>query len=309
MRMHVIMLKTLKDLFSFRRTMLFVIAMIIAPLIGAGAFSEGAQISKMPLMMQDQMAVGFYIVLSFMWMVGIPLVLLAGLTCGGFIAKEDEEGTLLLLVSKPIRRCEIVAGKFLAFMINAALLSLTALLLSALIISSVLELDVYIFNSILSLVQPLFLYSLFVAAVFGGVATALSSVFKSVTKTAMTIAGITILVFFGMMIVRSWLGMLYEDYSISHIDVNYHLGNVFLLFLDSSGYRMAPIFQGIMGMFTGTFDAADMAVLYDMDIGALPPQLPAKDYCTPPQSMLIWSAIATALFILGLMKFERREVN
>ncbi len=189
------------------------------------------------------------------------------------------------------------------------LLSITALLLSALIVASVLEIDVFVFGNVLSLVPPLFLYSIFVAFVFGAIATALSSVFRSVTKTDMIIAGITILVFFGLMMMRTWLGVLYEQYSVSYLDVNYHLGNVFLFFLDSSDYRMAPMYQGIMGMFTGTYDAADIAVLYDMDIGAMPPQLPAKAYTTPLQSMFIWTGLAVLLLLLGIFKFEKKEVS
>jgi ABC-2 type transport system permease protein len=309
MRMHAIMLKTLKDLFSIRKTILFLVGIVIVPLVASGAFSSESQISQMPLAMQDQMVVGFFIVLSFMWMVGIPVVLLAGLTCGGFIAKEDQEGTLLLLVSKPIRRYEIVLGKFLAFMINSALLSLTALLLSALVISSSLGIDVYIFDNIMSLIMPLFLYSVFISFIFGAMATALSSLYKSATKSAMTITGITILIFFGLMIVRGWLGTMYEGYSISYMDINYHLGNTYLFFLNSSGYRMAPIYQGIMGMFTGTYDAADVGKLFDMDIGAFPPALPAKDYTTPVQSMILWIAFALVLLILGLIRFQRREAG
>ncbi len=309
MRMNAIMIKTLKDMFSFKRTLFFMIGMVIVPLIGAGIFSENASISSMTLAMQDQMVVGFFIVLSFMWMVGIPLVFLAGVTCGGFVSKEGEDGTLLLLVSKPIRRYEIIAGKFLAFILNSVLLVITALLLSALIISSVMAIDAYIFNNILGLIAPLFLYAIFVSVIFGAIATALSSLYNSVTKTQMTIAAITILMFFGLMILRGWLGNIYEGYGINYMDVNYHLGNSFLFFLESSGYRMAPIYQGIMGMFTGTYDAADISKLFDMDIGALPPALVAKDYTTPVQSVLIWAGIAALLMALAVLKFEKKEIS
>jgi len=156
MMFHAIMIKTLKDMFSIRRSILFIIAVMIVPIIGSGIFNENSQVSLMTLAMQDQMVVGFFIIISFIWIAGIPLVMLAGVTCGDFISKEDADGTLLLLVSKPVRRYEIIIGKFLAFMLSAVLLEAIALLLSALLISGVMESDVYIFSNMLGLIPHLF---------------------------------------------------------------------------------------------------------------------------------------------------------
>jgi len=311
MRLHTIMLKTLKDLFSVRRTLSFIIALISIPFFGSMIFASGAGLSSMTLAMQNQMIMGFFIILSFIWIAGVPLVLLAGVTCGDFISKEDQDGTLLLLVSKPVRRYEIILGKFLAFMLSTVLLELTALLLSTLIISTAMGIDMYIFNNMLSLAPYIFLYSVLVAFVFGAVSTALSSLFRSRIKTIMTMVGVTILIFFGFMVVRGWLevGGIYEEYGLNNMDINYHLGNSYLLFTQASGFRMAPIFQGIMGQFTGTYDAADMGKLYDMDIGAMTPSLEPKSYNTPAASLLIWVCIAVVILLLGMMKFERREVS
>jgi len=314
MRMHAIMLKTLKDLFSIRRSILFLIGVMILPFFATTIFvssESGNSIANMTLAMQNQMAVGFFIILGFMWIIGIPVVLMAGVTCGDFISKEDQDGTLLLLVSKPVRRYEIVMGKFLAFMINAVLLSLIVLLLSAVVMSSVMETDIYVFNNMMSLVPSMFLYAVFVSFIFGALATALSSLFRSRIKTIMLLVGVTMLIFFGFMMVRGYLESMnvYEEYGFSHMDVNYHLGNSYLFFIQSSGFRMMPVYQGIMGQFTGTYDAADLNKLYDSDVGAMPPELQPKEYNTPLASMMIWTGIALALLLLGILKFERKEVS
>jgi len=117
------------------------------------------------------------------------------------------------------------------------------------------------------------------------------------------------LIFFGFMVARGWLGPVYEGYYLNYLDVNYHLGNSYLLFIESSGYRMTPIYQGIMGMFTGTYDTADITKLYDMDIGAMPSTLQPRDYTTPAESSFIWLGIAIILFVLGMMKIERKEIS
>jgi hypothetical protein len=53
----------------------------------------------------------------------------------------------------------------------------------------------------------------------------------------------------------------------------------------------------------------DMSVLFDIDIGAMPPSLSPRDYTTPAQSMMLWSGLAVGLLALGLFMFERREVS
>ncbi|MBN2330623.1 MAG: ABC transporter permease subunit [Candidatus Aenigmarchaeota archaeon] len=311
MRFQVIMFKTLKDLFSIRRSLLFIIGVMIVPLVAGGMFSggDGAALGDMTLAMQNQMVLGLFIILTFMWMAGIPLVLLASVTCGDFISKEDGEGTLLLLVSKPVARSEIIIGKFLAFMVSAILLQMIVLLMSSLLMASTMHLDVYVFNNMLSLIPSLIMYSVFVSFIFGTIATALSSLFKSRIKTIMTLVGITILIFFGFMMIRGWLGSAYEGYYINYMDVNYHLGNSYLFFVESGGLKLIPIYQGIMGQFTGTYDAADINKLFDRDIGALPPALEPKSYNTPAASLAIWTFLALALLGLGIYRFQRKEIS
>ena len=311
MRFHVITLKTLRDLFSVKRNIPFLIAVMIVPFIASAMFAneEMGGLAKMTLGMQNQTVIGMFIVLSFMWMAGIPLVLLSGFTCGDFIAKEDDEGTLLLLVSKPVARTEIVLGKFLAFMISTVILQLIVMLLSSLIMLSVLGIDIFVFNNILSMIPSLFLYSIFVAFIFGAIATAFSSILNSRTKIIITIAGIAILMFFGFMVARGWMGDFYEYYSLYNLDVNYHLGNSYLMFVESTGTRIIPTMQGVMGEFTGTYDVASISEIYDMDIGAMPPELTPKDYYSPVASFLIWLGIAIGMLLLGIIKFNRKEIS
>jgi ABC-type transport system involved in multi-copper enzyme maturation permease subunit len=311
MRFQVIMLKTMKDLFSIRRTLLFLFAVMLVPFVASGMFgSEGEMgFGEMTLAMQNQMVMGLYVVMAFMWIAGIPIVLLASVTCGDFISKEDQDGTLLLLISKPVHRYEIVIGKFLAFMVSAVLLELTVLLLSSVVIYFVMGVDIYIFNNILTLLPSIFLYSVFVSFIFGTIATAMSSFFKSRIKTIMALVAVTMLMFFGFMIIRGWLGSAYEGYYLNYLDVNYHLGNSYLLFVESSGVRIIPIFQGVIGQFTGTFDAADINKIFDRDVMAMPPELEPKAYTTPAVSVAIWTALALGLLLIGIMKFGRKEIS
>jgi hypothetical protein len=113
------------------------------------------------------------------------------------------------------------------------------------------------------------------------------------------------------MIVRGWFISLgyYDVAGFSYLDVNYHLGNSYLFFLESTGFRLMPIYQGILGQFTGTYEAIDAGKIFDRDIGAMPPSLEAKNYNSPMVSLIIWLIISFVLLFLGIVRFERKEIT
>ncbi len=315
MRFHVIMFKTLRDLFSVRRSVLYLIAIAIPVVFGSYMFVNNPfgdfSLSEMGLLMQNQMVGSFFVIMSFMWIAGLPLAFLSIATCGDFVSKEQQDGTLLVLVSKPVRRYEIILGKFLAFMVNVALLEAVAFLLSLSLVSSIMNLDTYILNQLLSILPVLFLYSLLVAFVFSSLATAFSSFSRNRIKTLIALVGITILIFFGFTVIRNWTVEygIYEGYGLNYLDVNYHLGNAYVFLLDSSGMRLMPISQGVLGMFTGVYDLVDFAKLLDRDIGAFPPSLEKKNYVHPVGSISLWPALAVVLLLAGMITLERREIE
>jgi ABC-type transport system involved in multi-copper enzyme maturation permease subunit len=289
--------------------------MFIVPFIGSQIFSEGAfgeaSFDSFTLAMQNQMVMGLFIIMTFLWTAGIPLVLLAAVTCGDFISKEHQDGTLVLLISKPVKRFDIIIGKFVAFMLSTLLLQLIAVLLTVVVIHSSLEADIFILDNMLSLVPSVFAYSIFVALVFGMIATSFSCLFKSRIKAIIVLVALTILIYFGFMTFRGWFIALgyYKVSGFSYLDVNYHLGNTYLYFLQSSGFRLMPIYQGILGQFTGTFEASDPGKLFDADLRAMPPTLEPKNYNSPFMSLIIWLILASVILAFGILRFERKEIT
>ena len=306
-------MKTLNDLLSLRRTLLFLTVVLAFSVISSKAFKEYVPInlSSLTLAMETQMITGMFVISSFIWIVGIPLVLLASITCGDFISKEYQDGTLLLLISKPIRRWEIIIGKFLAFLLSSLLLESIVLVSSPLIIFYVMDLDIYILETMVRLVPWLITYSVFVAFIFGSIATAFSSMFNNRIKTIVVMVIITILVYFGFTMIRAWTESfgIYRNYGLNFIDMNYHLGNSYLLFLNMSKYRMLPLFQGIMGRFTGTHEILDPERVFDKDIDAMPKSLEPKNYNSPVVSLTAWISISLILLIFGTINFERKEIH
>jgi len=312
MRFHIIMKKALLDMMNPKRTILYLGIILLIPFIFT-IIAENETIfdfASMSLPMQMQMITSIFIITSFIWIAGIPMVVFASANCGSFISREDETGTLLILVSKPIRRWEIMLGKFLAFMIVVTLLELTSILASLLLLYYRLPLDPMSLTTMLNIVPQIFFYSLFVAFVFASISAGLSAFFKNRTKILITLIAMVILIYFGFMVIRNWTEAsgIYEYYGFNMIDVNYHLGNAYVTFLQSSGYRIIPPFQGILGTFTGTHESMDPIKVFDQDIGAMPPEVPAKNYVSPAVSISLWLALAFSILSAGIIWFQRKEI-
>ena len=182
MRFQVVLGKTLGDLMSLKRTILLVLIGLSIPLAVSFAWRAEMTNTPMSLEMQTHYVIDNFAILLYMWLAGFFLVLSVVATAAGFISKEDSDGTLLLLVTKPIKRSEIVLGKFLALVLNTAFLQATVLLLSILVFWLVVPIDPDTFGALMGLLPWVFLYSLLVTVVFGSIAVGLSTLMKSRDK-------------------------------------------------------------------------------------------------------------------------------
>jgi ABC-type transport system involved in multi-copper enzyme maturation permease subunit len=72
----------------------------------------------------------FFVMLCYFWVLGFPLVIWLIHNGIGLFARERDEGTLLLLLSKPLSRNHIFLGKYLALMLSSLLLGSCSIFLS-----------------------------------------------------------------------------------------------------------------------------------------------------------------------------------
>jgi ABC-type transport system involved in multi-copper enzyme maturation permease subunit len=310
MRFHTILFKTVNDLLSLKRNIIFLILVFIAPIILSSIVGMSFDLSNMTLANQVQMVNMFYIILVFFWIAGIMLVMFTTFTCGDFITKEQNDGTLLLLTSKPVQRYEIVLGKYLAFILSMIIYQIIALVITALLMYWLLPVDPYVLDSMASIIPSMILYSTFIAVTFGALATALSCISKSRMKTFIVLIGLTVTVFLGFMLFRGYMvgANVYDPY-FSWCDVNYHMGNSYVMILDSNDFRMSPTLQAVLGSVTGTYNAADPGMLYDKDIGAMYPSIERTDYISPIISFIGWLGFTILLLFIGIIRFQKREIT
>jgi len=316
----IVMEKTIRELMSLRRLAVVIIAGLApAILFGAAILRESFRSGVMSLEMQTHSLVGYFLLISFMWIAGFYIAYVITTSGMDFVSKEEEDGTLLLMVSKPISRFQFILGKFLALLVTTLLLELVILFGSIVVFWVLLGLDADIIKPLIGLVPWIFLYSVIVVILFDSLTIAISTLFKSrVLKTVLTML-LVMLVFGVGPILRTVWPTTYENYHLYYIDPGYHLGNTYVSLSDQAeSGRMTPQIQAYLGMFTGTYKAGMYEMMlvmftgssesFDPDIGAMPPSLEKTNYLTPLVSVLLCFAVSAAALGVARVAIERKEV-
>lgn len=316
----IVMEKTIRELMSLRRLAVVIVAGLApAILFGAGVWRESFRSGLMSLEMQTHTLVGYFLLISFVWIAGLYIAFVITISGSDFVSREEEEGTLLLMVSKPIGRFQFILGKSLALLVTTLLFELVVLFGSIAVLWGFLGLDPEIVQTLVGLVPWIFLYSIIVAILFVALTTAMSALFKSrPLKTILTM--LLVMLIFGVgPILRIGWPSIYENYHLHYADPGYHLGNAYVSISNQTERgTMTPQIQAYLGIFTGTYKAGiEETILqmftgssesFDPDIGAMPPSLERADYLAPLLSVLLSLVASAAALEAAKVAIARKEV-
>ncbi|MFC1994669.1 ABC transporter permease [Chloroflexota bacterium] len=317
MKFHIVMEKTTGELMRLRRLAVVIAAGLLPAIILGLVWRQN--FGTMSLQMQTHSLVGYFLLVSFIWIAGVYIAYVITTSGMEFISREEDEGTMLLIVSKPISRFQFILGKFLALLLTTLLLELVILFGSVVVFWGLMRLDSEVVQALIGLVPWIFLYSIIVTMLFGALTLAMSTLLRSrVAKTVLTV--LLVMLFFGVgPILRIALPSTYDSYHLYYADPGYHLGNAYLSVSDQAeSGRMTPRMQAYLGLFTGTYKTGVEEVVlsmfmgssksFDPDIGAMPPSLERTDYLSPWVSVLLCLAVSAAALGVARIAMERKEV-
>ena len=317
----IVMSKTTRDLLSARRTVaLLALGLVPGWFFPLAVWRSSFAGGHMSLEMQTGFLVGYFILLSFLWMAGFFLAyLVIGSSGLGLISGEGDRGTLLLMVSKPISRTQILLGKYLGLVATALLLEAIVLPGCILLMWRLLDLDPETVSALLRLLPWTLLFSVLLSLVFASVSVALSVIVRSGPVRAAVFTAILLAVFVGGPVMRLGWPDTYEEYHVYWVDGGYNLGNAYSLLLDRTDTgRMTPQGQAWIGIVNGTFRGGTGLLLsaflgstagFDPDIGAMPPSLERSGYVRPTVSALLLVLVAGGAFLAANGALARREVQ
>jgi len=148
-------------------------------------------------------AYDFFLIICGYWLLGLPLVNYTFFQGLKQIADERQNGTLLLLVSKPLKRWKIILGKWLGLLVSSVLLGICAVFLAITLMTLVVFQDerlIYVFFK----AAPLWgLYLLFIAVCLTSVSIGLSVLLKSTRAAFLIFFLFTLLIYPVMPLIQS----------------------------------------------------------------------------------------------------------
>lgn len=310
--MMVLFTKTWRDMFGMKKVIFIVIAMMFLPLMvtdiiglltrgelgqSYGSFSPESVVNKIAFNL---------IFFVYFWSLGIVFALIISFQAAGIIADEVDRGTMLILVSKPIGRIQIFLGKFLAVFLFGVLISALGIFATAWFSVLVLTGNITHFIMLLPLLEFLFLYSLFINAVFVSITMALSSIMKQGKKVGGVMIAIIAITYLIFMIIRMAANVYYIQYYLYYLDIGYHLTNVFVYFIEiTQVIPSSSLWQGNFSMFFGIFEGGQADSSQGISLGGME----VVDYVSPLVSLYLWLGITLVLLVFGLLKLKKKEIS
>ncbi len=304
--MLILTIKTYQDLTSLKKFLISLVGMMLFPII---FLSFETTIDYNSISVQHAAAaISIQIIFPmFFWTLGIAFICIIGTSGASLIAEEVHSGTMLILVSKPIRRIKIFLGKFLGLFLYGAVLSFCAVFLLGWIAVLRYSANLLHFFALMPFLLASYLYSLVLLLIFCSITLALSSIMDRPRNAALGVLFLVIFSFIGMMVLKMFIADYYEDYYLYHIDLGYHLSNIYISFLEAfNAIPLVAEWQQWFAMTTGVYETASPT---DPDQDINPGGMIRTDYYLPIFSLLIWIGIAIGLLAYGLFSLKNREIS
>jgi len=302
-RFHIIAGRELQKILSLPRTLIFLVAAIILPIVSAYA----AEVDSYPLDVQALMLKDILFFTVYFWVGGIVLAFFAAWIVSDFIAGEDSRGTLLSLITRPIRRWEVILGKFLAYLLFVAVMEIIAIFITIYVLVTVSGAHLSVMWDLIPYIPILLLFTLFVAVAFGTIPLVLSTVSKKRVLVMIISAALVIVIYLAFYIIRSGFSEFYVDNHLYYFDPGYHMGNIFISITEAAGIDLTPTFQEQMGLFAGTHNLG--VSLDEPDQGFQLASIPLTNYYSQVTSWLIWTLVPAGLTVLSVFRLKKKEVQ
>lgn len=300
-RLAVITKKTVADLLQPKWLGAYLVGYVsVAWFLGLAFSNNGLDgVGGLSLAQQEIRLLAVYATMSWFWGVGIPILVLGAIFGANTLAREDETGTLRMLLSKPVRRWEVLLGTALGIVLSLFLVGVASVLLSAVVLYIHGDAAAAALGGGVFAILPANLLFLLVVCVFvAAVAVAVAVATRNRLRTALTALSLAVS-FFVFWLVRLINRPLYEDYFLYLFDASYHLGNVYVLFVDAIGEGFPDGAKPIFSNFSA---------LYDLENADQGEPVELLGYVDPAVSLGAIVALAVGLILASIYRFERLDV-
>lgn len=297
------MFKPLSIIIYFFLTIIITILMSIS--------SNYIDISKISIEIQKISVVSTFTLFVFVWITGIALFLFIMALGSGIFSQEESEGTMRILLGKPISREAVIFGKILGIITGSFIYMSVSLIFSVTIYSLILSLDKDVFQALIKVVPRFLLYGLFVIIFFTSITSINSSIFKK-RIPSIIILTIFIIITFGVLpIVRSiftYSGNGYERYKLYIVDTNYHMGNIYSYIMDlDNSVKLSPDSKTGLGTFTGIYIPSREDP--DIDNSGYMLNVKKNNYLDSGLTFLVYSLITISAYSVCYIRMKKKDIS
>ncbi|MCF2144836.1 MAG: ABC transporter permease subunit [Candidatus Heimdallarchaeota archaeon] len=314
MGLYAIFQKTLLELFSIKRVLPYLFLSFIFPVIFTTALTNTlGDIYLMNIDYQISVITNYFAFYAFFWNAGILLWLFSGLTASTFILSEINQGTMIFLLTKPIRRSTIYIGKYLGYLVNMIILQFFSLLIALTTTCTIFRVSLKVFSVGMYYFIPIFLFSILLIASIGFIMGFLSIINRRAVVGVLVNMLLIIIIYFVGIIFRLAVPQYYTLYKLYLIDLGYQLSIIFIFLLGLFGFQPIPTFQQNMGLFFGTYPSMfGQASKYLSNIdpeNGITVIAAENNFISPLVSLIFLASITILLLILGLVLLERKDIS
>lgn len=307
LKFHLIFQKTFMDMLKPIRTVLYLfIAAIIPFVIGTFLFQN---IGSFPVQAQVDRLGDVFILMTYVWLAGIPFAMFVPFAVSSLISREMKDGTMISLISRPIRRWEIVAGKFLGFLAYAMIVQTFVFVISTYLLVTLTGANLGVFPLMFRYLPMFLAYSFIVALFMGGLSIFFSTVIKWPLLSTFLVIVLVLVWFVAFWLIRIIVPGTYSGLYLYYIDIGYYLGNTLYLLIGILGIDMSPFLQIGLSITTGVFDIRAVLGMTDPDQGFDIANLPETGYMSPVGSLLGLLIMSGLFLFLSIYRMYRKEFN
>lgn len=307
MRFHLILRKTLGDLSRVKLLVAYLVPFLVVLFflaLGAGENDFTAGIAQLPLAQQEAELFRSYAGLAYVWGAGLPLLIFGAVLGAITLAGEAERGTLRILLSKPVRRWEVLvgtAGGIAVYLLGVAAAS--SLLVAVLLFQFSDVTAAALSGGVFELLPALLAFGALVAAFVALVSVSLAVLTRNRIRTALL--GLLVpTIYFVAIFVRAFAPDRYEDYYFYIADVNYHLGNSYVVVLDAFGHDVGDQLKQILAPWTGVYEVEQV----EATGGGTRTTVESAGHVPEVASLLGLVGFALALFVVAAYRFEHTDL-
>lgn len=249
-----------------------------------------------------------YTSFNFIYLSGIGLIFLMMVFGVDIFATEEYEGTMRILVAKPVSRRSIVIGKVLGLLIGTFIYYISSLIISITLYSLLLRLDKDVFIGVMSIIPSFIVFAIFMIFIFTSIASLLSSLFRKKTP-AIVVFVVLVIIIYGLIPISRNILMergRYQDLKLQYLDTNSHFGNIYMSLVEQ-GKEDNELYSQTIIMFTGRYrmDNRDP----DIEEQGNFIKMQKSNLVNVPLVTIIYTSISLVLFYISYNIMTKKDIT